>query len=158
LKRITYVIILSFFLVAPTQGFSSNGETGSTAAKEKSLWQDIKTSAKPIKPNITEKDKDIVSAFNQYWGAVKARDFKQTYDMEINEHREKTSFDLYEYKRRKAVNIIAVRPLEVTHINEKEVIVKASLGFKAGMIDTVRFIRDRWIKDSTGWKHVPEEM
>lgn len=158
MKQITCAIILSLFLIAPLQAFSSNGETGTQTAEDKSIWQDIKKSAKRIEPNISEKDKDLIAVFNTYWDAVKSKDFKKTYEMETSEHQESISFDLYEYKRRKTVGIIAVRPLEVKHINEKEVIVRASFGFKTAMIDTVRFIQDRWIKESTGWKHVPEEM
>lgn len=159
MRRIIYSIIFSIFLVAPLQGFSSDGQPAAQAPDDSSIiWKDIKKAAKPIKPNISEEHKDIVEVFNAYWGALKARDYKKAYELEASEHREKTSFDLYEYKRRKAVDIIAVRPLEVKQINEKEVIVRASFGFKTAMIDTVRFIRDRWIKESTGWKHVPEEM
>lgn len=159
LRRIVYSIVIVCFVVAPGLVLASNGQLPeSEKAADQSPWKDIKTGAKPLVPNISEEHKDIVEVFNKYWKAVKERDFKTMYEMEATEEQNKSSFDLYEYKRRKGVDIIAVRPLEVTQINEKEVIVRASFGFKAGIIDTVRFLRDRWIKESTGWKHVPEEM
>jgi hypothetical protein len=160
------IIVVSFVVtvvLVPLHGIAQETEgkqkeiTAPAAPKEP--WTDIKTAAKPIEPNIPEKYKDLVEAFNSYWGAIKAKDFKKAYGMESAETRKKMSFDLYQHLHtQRPVKIIGVSALEVRPIKEeKEVMVSAGFGFKAGPIDSVNFIKDHWVKEKGTWKHVFED-
>jgi hypothetical protein len=157
-RSIIIMVFLAAVLLIPLHGFCQGSEGKQKEAEApKSSWGNIKTEAKPIVPNIPEKYKDLVEAFNAYWNAIKERDYKKAYGMESAESREKTSFDLYKllHKQKKPVKIVGVRPLEVRPIEEeKEVMVKASFGFKTGFIDSVNFIKDHWVKEEGAWKHV----
>jgi len=139
----------------------ASGSEGKTEQKgetiEKAPWTDIKKVPGPEFSPIPEKYNDLVKTFSEYWNARKERDYKKSYELESSEYRKSTSFDLYNERLKKAVEIIAVRPLEVKPINEKEVVVRASVGYKAGFIDTVRFFQDQWIKENGSWKHLPEK-
>jgi len=150
------MVILAVCMI-PLSAWSSEGDANKD---QPSPWRDIKSSAnvKPIVPNIPEKYKELEKVFNAYWSALKDRDFQKAYAMESSEYRKKTSLDLYTHLKDNTVTIIAVRPLEVRPITEeKEVMVRASFSFKAGFLDTVHFISDRWIKETDGWKHVQED-
>ena len=156
-RSIIIVVFLVTVLLIPSHGFcqGTDGKEKKTDAP-KSPWGNIKTEAKPIVPNIPDKYKDLVEAFNAYWNAIKGRDYKKAYGMESAKSREKTSFDLYKHLHtQKPLNIVGVRPLEVRPIEEeKEVMVKASFGFKTGVIDSVHFIKDHWVKQDGAWKHM----
>jgi hypothetical protein len=121
------------------------------------VWRDIKKAPGPKVVPIPGQYSDLSKAFDEYWEAKKARDFKKAYGMEAGDYRKSTSFDLYKERLKGQVDIIAVRLLEVKPVNEKEVMVRASLGIKAGILDTVKLIHDRWVKEDAGWKHLPEE-
>jgi hypothetical protein len=153
-----YVIVIAAVLLVclPAWGVDSGSQEKQQKAV-KAPWTNIKKSAAPIVANIPEKYSDVSKAFSEYWNAMKERDYKKAYELESSAYRKATSFDLYKERLKRAVLITAVRPLEVKPVNEKEVMVKGSLAFKAGFIDTVRFIHDRWVKEASGWRHEPEE-
>jgi len=150
-------VILVIGILIPLQGFGqgTDGKEKGTVAP-KSPWKDIKSAAKPIVPDIPDKYKDLVEAFDAYWNAIKEGDYKKAYGMESAESKEKTSFDLYKHLHtQKHVRIVGVRPLGVRSIEEeKEVMVEAGFGFKTGLIDSVNFIKDHWVKQDGAWKHV----
>jgi hypothetical protein len=130
-------------------------ERGASHKTHKSRWTDIKKSAKKIEPNIPEKYKDLAKAVDEYWNALKAKDYAKAYAMENEAYRKKVSLDLYKERHKKAVEIIAVRPLEVRPLKEeKEVMVKSSFRYKAGPIDSVRFIEESWVKEGEDWRHI----
>ncbi len=142
----------------PFSAMGSEGKTEQTGeATEKAPWVDIKKAPGPQFEPIPEKYSDLVQTFSEYWKARKELDYKRSYELESNEYRKMTSFDLYNEKLKKSAIIEAVRPLEVKPISEKEVMVRASVGYKAGIIDTVRFFQDQWLKEDGGWKHLPEK-
>jgi hypothetical protein len=133
-------------------------ELGSLHKPHKSQWTDIKKSAKKIEPNIPEKYKDVAKAVEDYWNALKARDYAKAYSMENEAYRKKVSLDLYKERHKRAVEIIAVRPLEVRPLKEeKEVMVKSGFRYKAGPIDSVRFIEESWVKEGKDWRHIFKE-
>jgi hypothetical protein len=152
LKKIIIAACLFSFLFVPINGFCVKAEE--KGLEHHKAHNEIKTMAKPIVPNIPEGYDDLTDTFEKYWGALKTYDFEDAYKLESNDYRERESLDLYLHKHKKAIEIISITALEVKEISEKEVIVKAALGFKAGPIDTVRFIMDGWIKESDGWKHL----
>jgi hypothetical protein len=130
-------------------------EQGTSQKTHKSKWTDIKKSAKKIEPNIPEKYKDLAKAVDEYWNALKARDYAKAYTMEDEAYRKKVSLDVYKERHKKAIEIIAVRPLEVRPLKEeKEVMVKSSFRYKAGPIDSVRFIEEGWVKEGEDWRHI----
>ncbi|HAM51112.1 MAG TPA: hypothetical protein DCP92_10640 [Nitrospiraceae bacterium] len=162
--RVFRGIIVAGFLVIglliPLRGSVQGTDENEKAVEPpKAPWVDIKSAGKPIEPHIPEKYKDLEEAFNTYWDAIKQRDFKKAYSMESAETKKTMSFDLYDHlHKERPVKIIGVRPLEVRPIKEeKEVMVNASFGFKSGLIDSVNFMKDHWIKEKGKWKHVFEE-
>ena len=123
----------------------------------KTPWKDIKQAPGPKVSEIPEAYNDLVKTFSEYYDARKTGDYKKAYNLESSEYRKATSFDLYNERLKKSAAIIAVRPLEVKPISEKEVMVRASVGYKVAAIDTVRFIQDHWVKEDNAWRHVPKE-
>lgn len=124
----------------------------------KPVWEDIKKAAKPIVPEIPEEYKPLVQVFDEYWGAVKRGDYDSAYKLESEDYRKVHAKDPAVYKERfgRSVQLLGVRALGVKKINEKEVIIRASVGFKTAQLDTVRFFADRWIKESDTWRHLPD--
>jgi hypothetical protein len=153
-----YVIVIAAVLVVclPAWGVESVPQEKQEKAV-KSPWINIKKAATPIVANISEKYSDVSKAFSEYWNAIKERDYKKAYELESSAYRKATSFDLYKERLKRAVLITAIRPLEVKPVNEKEVMVKGSLAFKAGFMDTLRIFHDRWVKEASGWRHEPKE-
>ncbi len=134
-------------------------ETKKPAHVHKPVWKDIKKSAKPIVPDIPEEYKPMVKVFDKYWGAIMKGDFESAYKLESEDYKKVHAKDPDVYKNRfgRMGKLVGVRALGVKKINEKEVIVRASVGFKAAQLDTVRFFEDRWIKEGDTWRHFPEE-
>lgn len=143
--------------------FAVWGEEGNVSDKsdKKELtatpWKDIKKAPGPKIAEVPEIYNDLMKTFAEYYDAKKAGDYKKAYELESIEYRKATSFDLYNERLKKSVDIIAVRPLEVKPISEKEVMVRASFGYKLAAIDTVRFIQDHWVKEDNAWRHLPKE-
>jgi hypothetical protein len=154
--NIIFILIAVFLMVISATGSEGTAQDKHEAAP-KTIWKDIKKNPGPKVSEIPEAYSDLVKNFSDYWNAQKNRDYKKAYDLESSKYRKSTSFDLYNERLKKAAQIIAVRPLEVKPINEKEVVVRASFGYKAGIIDTVRFIQDNWVKEEIGWRHLPEQ-
>ena len=114
-----------------------------------------------IKPNIPAEYKDLVKSFDEYWGALKARDYDKAYLLESSAFQKTTTLSQYKGSFKREVELKSVRALSVKKINEKEVIVKGSAIVKAligGKVhDVLKMLNsDRWIKENAGWKHVPE--
>ncbi len=135
-----------------------SGENKKQEHVHKPVWQDIKKSAKPIVPDIPEEYKPLVQVFDEYWGAIKKGDFDSAYKLESEDYRKVHAKDPEMYKERfgRSVKLLGVRALGVKKINEKEVIIRASVGYKTAQIDTVRFFADRWIKENDTWRHLPD--
>jgi hypothetical protein len=138
---------------------SSKKESGAVHKRHESQWGNIKVSGKKIKPDIPKKYNDLAKSVDAYWNALKARDYKKAYGMENRAYRKKVSLDLYQERHKQTnVAIIAVTPLEVRPLkNEKEVMVKESFRYKAGPIDSVRIMEERWVKERGKWKHILED-
>jgi hypothetical protein len=134
------------------------GETQKPEHVHSPAWTDIKKSAKPIVPEIPEEYKPLVQVFDEYWGAVKEGDYDSAYKLESEDYRKVHAKDPEVYKERfgRSVKLIGIRALGVKKINEKEVIIRASVGFKTAQLDTVRFFADRWIKENDTWRHLPD--
>ena len=154
--RYSIMMVAILFLV-PLLAWGAEGNLKEEKNVVPAPGQDIKKAAKPIVANIPEKFNDLTKTFSEYWSAMKKRDYQKAYELEGSDYKKVTGFDLYKERLKDAVEIIAVRPLEVKPINEKEVMVRASLGFKMGFIDTLRFFDDHWVKEADGWRHLPEE-
>ena len=149
-----YIIILALCML-PLSAWCGEGNAEVKKETPAATWKDIKNVPGPVASDIPEIYTELMKNFKEYWDAMKAKDYKKAYDLESSEHRKMTSFDLYNERLKGAVQIIAVRPLEVKPVNEKEVMVRSSLGYKAGLVDTVRLMHDRWIKEESGWRHLP---
>ncbi|NWF75891.1 MAG: hypothetical protein HXY53_04860 [Nitrospirae bacterium] len=133
-------------------------ETKKPEHVHKPVWHDIKKAAKPIVPEIPEEYKPLVQVFDEYWGAIKKGDYENAYKLESEDYRKVHAKDPEMYKERfgRSVKLLGIRALGVKKINEKEVIIRASVGFKTAQLDTVRFFADRWIKENDTWRHLPD--
>ena len=143
--------------IIPLSAWGNEGKAEDKKEIPKTSWEDIKKAPGPKVSEIPEKYNDLIKTFSDYYDARKTGDYKKTYNLESSEYRKATSFDLYNERLKKSVGIIAVRPLEVKPINEKEVMVRASFGYKVAAIDTVRFFQDHWVKEDNAWRHLPKE-
>jgi len=150
-------MVIMAVCIIPLSTWGNEGKVEDKKEISQTPWKDIKHAPGPKVSEIPEVYNDLLKTFSDYYDALKMKDYKKAYNLESNEYKKVTSFDLYNERLKKAVEIIAVRPLEVKPKNEKEVMVRASFGYKAGFIDTVRFIQDQWIKEDGGWKHLHEQ-
>jgi hypothetical protein len=117
----------------------------------------LKKAKGPVAEPIPEKYNDLMNNFKLYWSAFKDRDFEKAYGMESSTFKKKVTLDTYKENHKSAVIVIGMKPLAVKPLNEKEVIVKAGFGYKAGFVDTVRVTEDHWVKEDAGWRHLPVE-
>jgi hypothetical protein len=151
-------MVIMVVCIIPLSTWGNEGKADD--AKESpitSMKKDIKKLPGPKVSEIPEKYNDLLRNFSDYYDALKIGDFEKAYNFESGEYRKATSFDLYKERHKNAAAMIAVRPLEVKPINEKEVMVRASFGYKVAAVDTVRFIPDHWVKEDNAWRHLPEE-
>ena len=157
---VRYIIILAVCML-PLSAWCGEGnvevkkETPATPLKDP--MKDIKKAPGPKVSEIPEVYNDLMKTFAEYYDARKTGNYKKAYDLESSEYRKATSFDLYNERLKGSPETIAVRPLEVKPISEKEVMVRASFGYKLAAIDTVRFIRDHWVKEDNAWRHLPKK-
>ncbi|MEW6002376.1 MAG: hypothetical protein AB1638_07000 [Nitrospirota bacterium] len=123
-------------------------------AGQEGLWKDIKKEGhvKPDKENL-EKNKDLVTRYNEYWKAIVARDYKKAYAMESTDYQKKVGYDLYAERLKNRINIKAVEPIEVKQLNEKEVVVRGFMRYQIEIIDSMRTFDDKWIKEGERFKH-----
>jgi len=112
---------------------------------------------KPPIPNISAEYKDLEKVFNQYWDFMKKKEFEKAYEMESAEYRKANPYKKETYEKMTGSNIKVqnVTALEVTKINEKEVVIKANLYFVSGQFKSVRQFQDKWLKGDTQWVHMP---
>ena len=150
-----YMLILAVCIM-PFSAWGSEGKAEDKKEVPQPLWKDIKKAPGPKVSEIPEKYNDLIKAFSEYYDARKIGNYKKAYDLESSEYRKTTSFDLYNERLKSSAEMIAVRPLEVKPISEKEVMVRASFGYKVAAIDTVRFIQDHWVKEDNAWRHLPK--
>jgi len=153
---VRYIIILAVCML-PLSAWGGDGNTEVKKETPATPWKDIKQAPGPKVSEIPEVYNDLMKTFSDYYDARKAGDYKKAYDLESSDFRKTMSFDLYNERLKSSAGIIAVRPLEVKPISEKEVMVRASFGYKLAAIDTVRFIQDHWVKEDNVWRHLPKE-
>jgi hypothetical protein len=151
-----YIIILAVCMF-PLSAWCGDGNVGDKKETPANPWKDIKQAPGPKISEIPEVYNDLKKTFAEYYDARKAGDYKKAYDLESSDFRKTMSFDLYNERLKSSAEIIAVRPLEVKPISEKEVMVRASFGYKLAAIDTVRFFQDYWVKEDNAWRHLPKE-
>lgn len=169
-KLILFTCAISLLLPLSIMGGEAQTKEAEPGKKEFQRF-DIKRDVKPIEPNIPEEYKPLIKAYDEYWQAIKDKEYSKAYKLESSEFRKNTKehdyitgiystkeADLPRNLKKPEIQIIAARALEVKKLNEKEVMVKGGLSFKAGMMDTVRFFEDRWIKEDDAWRHVPQEV
>jgi len=150
-------MVITAVCIIPLSTWGNEGKVEDKKEIPKTSWEDIKKAPGPKVSEIPEKYNDLVKTFSEYYDAKKSRDYKKAYNLESSKYRKATSFDLYNERLKKSAEFLAVRPLEVKPINEKEVMVRASFGYKVAAIDTVRFIQDHWVKEDNAWRHQPKE-
>ena len=156
LKLICTIVVFLFLMPLAAKGNEEKVGKKDEAVK-KPIGVDIKHAPGPKVSEIPEAYNDLVKSFLDYWNDIKKGEYKKAYDLESSEYRKSTSFDLYNERHKKSALIIAVRPLGVKPINEKEVVVRASIGYKVAAIDTVRLFQDHWVKEGRAWRHLPKE-
>ncbi len=169
--RLAVVMIMTVLLVGsafsaetkPAAGSGGKPAVHDDKAKD-DIHFDIKKAAQvqPDKENL-EKNKDVVKAYNDYWKALVAKDYKKAYALETADYRKKVSYDAYVTKFKeseKAKNrliIKFVQPIEVKKQNEKEVIVRGFLRYKLNEIDSIKTFDDRWSKNGDVYSHLQGE-
>jgi hypothetical protein len=153
---VRYIIILAVCML-PLSAWCGEGNVGDKKETPATPWKDVKHAPGPKVSAIPEVYNDLMKTFAEYYDARKTGNYKKAYDLESSEYRKATSFDLYNELLKRSPEIIAVRPLEVKPISEKEVMVRASFGYKLAAVDTVRFIQDHWVKEDNAWRHMPKE-
>ena len=131
---------------------------GGSSSESNVKQSNIKKAKSIVAEPIPEEYNDVINAFNLYWAAFKDRNFAKTYSMENSTYKKKfTEYSYTDKYAKEGVTVVGMKPLSVKRLNEKEVIVKGGLGYKAGFIDSVRVTEDHWIKEDDGWKHVQTE-
>ena len=153
---VRYIIILAVCML-PLSAWCGEGNVGDKKETPATPWKDVKHAPGPKVSEIPEAYNDLMKTFAEYYDARKTGNYKKAYDLESSDFRKTMSFDLYNERLKSSAGIIAVRPLEVKPISEKEVMVRASFGYKLAAIDTVRFIQDHWVKEDNAWRHMPKE-
>jgi hypothetical protein len=153
---VRYIIILAVCML-PLSAWGGDGNAEVKKETPATPWKDVKHAPGPKVSEIPEVYKDLMKTFADYYDARKTGNYKKAYDLESSDFRKTMSFDLYNERLKSSAGIIAVRPLEVKPISEKEVMVRASFGYKLAAIDTVRFIQDHWVKEDNAWRHMPKE-
>ncbi|MCJ7484000.1 MAG: hypothetical protein MUO31_13660 [Thermodesulfovibrionales bacterium] len=151
-----YIIILAVCML-PLSAWGGDGNAEVKKETPATPWKDVKHAPGPKVSEIPEAYNDLMKTFAEYYDARKTGNYKKAYDLESSDFRKTMSFDLYNERLKSSAEIIAVRPLEVKPISEKEVMVRASFGYKLAAIDTVRFIQDHWVKEDNAWRHMPKE-
>lgn len=146
------ILVINIPLHAQTKDDKIKGKTFPHA--------DLKQVKGSVKPNIPKEYEELVKAFDAYWEAARKNKYDVAYGMESKEHLKGLSLEQYKAEKKSkpglmTVEITSVTAMQVRKLNEREVIVEAIVGYKAAMVDTVKPLKDRWIKDNEGWKHVP---
>ena len=160
LFRSITVLFTFLFLLCSTSGAVDTAKED--AEKRGFKRNNIKTAGKPIKPAIPPEYKNLVKAYDEYWGAVREKEYRNAYLLESSKYRQGVSLEKYKEIRKpkkggKAVNIVSVRALNVKKINEKEVVVEGIIAYKSSFVDTIRPVKDKWINEKDGWKHIPAD-
>lgn len=155
-RTIALVVTCLLMVISMADG----AEKGNEDAKRP--WVDIKKGVKPVKPNIPPEYDSLVKAFDNYWNAVKDKKHDVAYSLESSEYRKGISLEKYKAEKMlkpgtQEVDMVNVRALEVKKINEKEVVVEGIIVYKAGFAQSVRSVRDKWVNEKEGWKHVPSQ-
>ncbi len=169
--RFMVAMIMTALLSGPAFSAGEKPEAGSAGkpvvhddkAKD-DIHFDIKKAAQvqPDKENL-EKNKDVVKAYNDYWKAIVAKNYKKAYGLESADYKKKVSYDAYVNKFKESekakdrIIIKFVQPIEVKQQNEKEVIVRGFLRYKLNAINSIKTFDDRWSKNGDVYSHLQGE-
>jgi hypothetical protein len=157
MKRIAVMLLIFLFLT----GVAGAADAVKKDAQHKNYeWSDIKKGTKPVEPKIAKEYDPLIKSFGDYWKATKDKKYDVTYAMESEKFRKETSFEKYKElmkpkKGQQPMNISSVRALEVKKMNEREVVVEGIIAYKAGFMDSLRPVKDRWVNEENGWRHLP---
>jgi hypothetical protein len=121
-------------------------------------WSNIKA-AKQLEPEIPDSYKDLEKAYSEYWKLYMTKDYKKLYEMESNSYRKENPFkkDVYDKYIPKNMKMTAVMALRVEKIEGKQASVFGNYYYSMGALKSIRRFKDKWVKEDSGWKHIPTE-
>ncbi len=153
---VTMIAVVFFFASSAAITLASQ-----EAGQHPGLWQNIKKTVKPEKPNIPEEYKDLEKLYTLYWQLFREKDYERAYAMESSNFRKKNPYkdEIYMNLFPRNVKLTSVIALEINEDNLKseEVLVKGKYYYRFGGFKSFKRFKDRWVKEGSEWKHMPAD-